>query len=46
MQNILLCVLNLDLGERDGGGGDWIGLALNRDKWRALLNAVMNLWVS
>ena len=23
---------------------DWIGLARDRDKWRALLNAVMNLW--
>jgi hypothetical protein len=24
---------------------DWIGLAENRDKWRALVNAVMNLRV-
>jgi hypothetical protein len=25
---------------------DWIGVAQVRDKWRALMNAVMNLWVS
>jgi hypothetical protein len=24
------------------GGVDWIGLAQNRDRWRALVNAVMN----
>jgi hypothetical protein len=24
---------------------DWIGLAQDRVKWRALVNAVMNLWV-
>jgi hypothetical protein len=27
------------------GGVDWIGLAQDRDKWRALVNAVMNLGV-
>jgi hypothetical protein len=25
---------------------DWIGLAQDRDKWRAVLDAVMKLWVS
>jgi hypothetical protein len=29
----------------DWGGVDWIGLAQDRNKWRALVNAVMNLRV-
>jgi len=28
------------------GGLDWIDLAQGRDRWRALVNAVMNLAVS
>jgi len=27
-----------------GGDMDWIDLAEDRDRWRALVNAVMNLW--
>ena len=27
------------------GGKDWIELAQDRDRWRALVNVVMNLWV-
>jgi hypothetical protein len=28
------------------GGLDWIHLAQDRDRWRAVVNAVMNLWVA
>jgi hypothetical protein len=28
-----------------GGGMDWIDLAQDMDRWQALVNAVMNLWV-
>jgi hypothetical protein len=26
-------------------GVDWFDMAQDRDRWRALVNAVMNLWV-
>jgi hypothetical protein len=29
----------------DGGGVDWIDMAQDRDRWRAVVNAVMNLRV-
>jgi hypothetical protein len=37
--------INLDLGEIGFGDVDWICLAQDRDKWRALVNKVMSLWV-
>jgi hypothetical protein len=37
--------IKMDLLEIGWGGLDWIGLAQDRDKWRALVNVVMNLRV-
>jgi hypothetical protein len=37
--------IKLDLLVIGWGGVEWIGLAQDRDKWRALMNAVMNLRV-
>jgi hypothetical protein len=33
------------LGKSVGGGVEWIHLAQDRDRWRAVVNAVMNLRV-
>jgi hypothetical protein len=35
--------INMDLVEIGCGGVDWIGLAHDWKKWRALVNVVMNL---
>jgi hypothetical protein len=37
--------VKMDLREVDGGGIGWIDLAQNRDRWQAVVNAVMNLLV-
>jgi hypothetical protein len=35
----------MDLGDFEWGDVDWIGLAQDRDRWRALVNSVLNLRV-
>jgi hypothetical protein len=37
--------IKIDLREIRWDGMDWIDLAKDRYKWRALVNTVMNLWV-
>ena len=37
--------IKMDLQEVGCGYMDWIGLAQDRDRWRTLVSAVMNLWV-
>jgi len=35
----------LDLQEVGCGGMDWIDVAQDRDRWRSLVDMVVNLWV-
>jgi hypothetical protein len=37
--------ITMDLGEVGWGDVDWIGLAKDRNRWRALVNSVLNLLV-
>jgi hypothetical protein len=37
--------IRMDLVEMGWGDVDWIGLAQDRDRWRALANSVLNLRV-
>jgi hypothetical protein len=37
--------IKANLKETDWKGLDWNGIAQNRDRWRAVLNTVMNLRV-
>jgi hypothetical protein len=37
--------IKMDLRELGWNGMDWINLAQDREQWRALVNAVMNLRV-
>ena len=36
--------IKMDLQEVGCGDMDWINLAHNKDRWQALVNAVLNLW--
>jgi hypothetical protein len=38
-------IIMLDLVEMGWCDEDWIGLAQDRDRWRALVNSVLNLGV-
>jgi hypothetical protein len=41
------CVDNIRMGLGEVGRGDvdWIGLAQDRNRWRAFVKSVLNLWV-
>jgi hypothetical protein len=38
--------IRMDLVEVGWSDVDWIDLAQDKDRWRALVNSVLNLWVA
>jgi hypothetical protein len=34
----------MDVGKVRWGDVDWIGLAKDRNRWKAFVNSVLNLW--
>ena len=36
--------IKMDLQEVEFGGIDWIDLAQNMERWREIVNVIMNLW--
>jgi hypothetical protein len=47
---VVICIvwvdnIRMELGEVGWGDVDWIGLAKDRNRWRALVNSVLNLRV-
>jgi hypothetical protein len=37
--------MRMDLRETGSGDADWIRLAQDRDRWRAVVNALLYFWV-
>jgi hypothetical protein len=37
--------IKMDLQEVGGGRGDWMELAQDRDRWRALVGTLLGLWI-
>jgi hypothetical protein len=37
--------IRMELGQVGWGDVDWIGLAQDRNRWRAVVNSVLNLWI-
>jgi hypothetical protein len=45
LRHIWVDNIMMDLGEVGWGDVDWIGLAQDRNRWRALVNSALNLRV-